>query len=135
CPPQERTAPDVNPKLHPLRMLRRITERCANLQMAAGQGALVVHPLSCCGIWHDGDPGAAGGAVPPSTAPDERMLVGVPVRGGAAGVRGGECLPRRRSEGTEDIALAASAIVDLLLGPLRFGRGRLDHAPAGVTAS
>ena len=187
----------------------------------------MVHPLSCCGIWHDGDPGAARGAVPPSTAPDERMLVRVPVRGGApdgffdlgpgleaaafegqraqdlpprfdqvqvsrvlglehelparvgqseeqhvggavdvevvhhgvdprdigfdpaldraeeidpvrgraAGVRGGECLPRGRSEGTEDIALAASAVVDLLLGPLRFGRGRLDHAPAGVTAS
>ena len=49
-----------------------------------------------------------------------------PVRGRAAGVRGGECLPRGRSEGTEDIALAASAVVDLLLGPLRFGRGRLD---------
>src|SRR4051812_24058777 len=46
-------------------------------------GLLVVHPLSCCGIWHDGDPGAARGAVPPSTAPDERMLVRVPVRGGA----------------------------------------------------
>src|SRR4051795_4699577 len=44
---------------------------------------LVVHPLSCYGIWHDGDPGAARGAVPPSTAPDERMLVRVPVRGGA----------------------------------------------------
>src|SRR5437763_16021687 len=44
--------------------------------------ALMVHPLSCCGIWHDGDPGAARGAVPPSTAPDEGMLVRVPVRGG-----------------------------------------------------
>src|SRR4051812_19222760 len=44
---------------------------------------LMVHPLSCCGIWHDGDPGAARGAVPPSMAPDERMLVRVPVRGGA----------------------------------------------------
>src|SRR3954463_6052376 len=44
---------------------------------------LMVHPLSYCGIWHDGDPGAARGAVPPSTAPDERMLVRVPVRGGA----------------------------------------------------
>src|SRR3954453_5295893 len=43
----------------------------------------MVHPLSCCGIWRDGDPGAARGAVPPSTAPDERMLVRVPVRGGA----------------------------------------------------
>src|SRR3954453_3817734 len=186
--------------------------------------ALVVHPLSCCGIWHDGDPGAARGAVPPSTAPDEGMLVLVPVRGGpldgffdlgpgleatpfegqraqdlpprldqvqvgrvfglkhelparvgqskeqhigcavdvevvhhgvdprdigvdpaldraeeidpvcggAAGVRGGKGLPRSRSEGTEDIALAASAVVDLLLGPLCFGTGRLDHAPAGV---
>src|SRR3954449_10657257 len=45
--------------------------------------ALVVHPLSYCGIWHDGDPGAARGAVPPSMAPDERMLVRVPVGGGA----------------------------------------------------
>src|SRR3954454_9060333 len=172
-----------------------------------------MHPLSCCGIWHDGDPGAARGAVPPSTAPDEGMLVLVPVRGGpldgffdlgpgleavpfegqraqdlpprldqvqvgrvfglehelparvgqskeqhigcavdvevvhhgvdprdigvdpalaraeeidpvrggAAGVRGGKGLPRSRSEGTEDIALAASAVVDLLLGPLCFG--------------
>src|SRR3954463_7099807 len=185
---------------------------------------LVVHPLSCCGIWHDGDPGAARGAVPPSTAPDERMLVRVPVRGGApdgffdlgpgleaaafegqraqdlpprfdqvqvsrvlglehelparvgqseeqhvggavdvevvhhgvdphdigfdpaldraeeidpvrgraAGVRGSECLPRGRSEGTEDIALAASAVVDLLLGPLCFGTRRLDRASAGI---
>ena len=25
--------------------------------------------------------------------------------------------------------------VDFLLGPLHLGRGRLDHAPAGVTAS
>src|SRR5205085_12579483 len=52
----------------------------------------------------------------------------------AAGVRGGEGLPRGRSEGTEDIALAASTVVDLLLGPLCFGTGRLDHAPAGVAA-
>src|SRR4051794_22754830 len=57
-----------------------------------------------------------------------------PVRGGAARVGGGECLPRSRSEGAEDIALAAAAIVNLLLGPLRFGTGRLDHAPAGVAA-
>src|SRR4051812_12749316 len=184
----------------------------------------MVHPLSWYSIWHDGDPGAARGAVPPSTAPDEGMLVRVPVRGGApdgffdlgpgleaapfegqraqdfpprldqvqvgrvfglehefpawvgqskeqhigravdvevvhhgvdpldpgidpaldraeeidpvrggaAGVGGGEGLPRGRSEGTEDIALAASAVVDLLLGPLRFGRGRLDRAPAGI---
>src|SRR5215213_1177934 len=185
----------------------------------------MVHPLNYYSIWHDGDPGAARRAVPPSTAPEEGMLVRVPVRGGApdgffdlgpgleaaafeghraqdlpprfdqvqvsrvlglehelparvgereqehiggavevevvhhrvdpldigvdpaldraeeidpvcgraAGVRGGECLPRGRSEGTEDIALAASAVIDLLLGPLRFGRGRLDRAPAGVT--
>src|SRR5215212_5790646 len=184
----------------------------------------MVHPLSCYNIWHDGDPGAARGAVPPSAAPKEGMLVLVPVRGGApdgffdlgpgleaaalerqraqdlpprfdqvqvgrvlgledelparvgqseeqhvggavdvevvhhgvdpldigvdpaldraeeidpvrgraAGVRGGECLPRGRSEGTEDIALAASAVVDLLLGPLCFGTGRLDHASAGI---
>jgi hypothetical protein len=35
---------------------------------------LVVHPLSCCGIWHDGDPGAARGAVPPFAAPEEGVL-------------------------------------------------------------
>src|SRR3954467_1916421 len=185
---------------------------------------LVVHPLSCCGIWHDGDPGAARGAMAPPAAPDEGMLVRVPVgggtldgffdlgpgfeaapfegqraqdfpprldqvqvsrilglehelparvgqskeqhiggavevevvhhgvdpldpsldpaldraeeidpvRGGAARVGGGECLPRGRAEGAEDIAPAAPAVVDLLLGPLRFGTGRLDHAPAGV---
>src|SRR5215212_8581818 len=169
--------------------------KCAN-------SSSVVHPLSCYSIWHDGDPGAARGAVPPSTAPEEGMLVRVPVRGGApdgffdlgpgleaaalerpraqdlpprfdqvqvgrilglehelparvgqseeqhvggavdvevvhhgvdpldigvdpaldcaeeidpvcgraAGVRGGECLPRGRSEGTEDIALAAAPV-------------------------
>src|SRR4051812_39144053 len=43
---------------------------------------LLVHPLSYCGIWHDGAPGVARGAVPPSAAPDEGMLVCVPVRGG-----------------------------------------------------
>src|SRR3954463_12664353 len=199
-----------------------------NLQSATkrANSSLVVHPLSCCGIWHDGDPGAARGAVPPSAAPEEGMLVRVPVRGGtldglfdlgpgfeaapfegqraqdfpprldqvqvgrvfglehefparvgqskeqhigravdvevvhhgvdpldpgldpaldlakeidpvcgrAAGVRGSEGLPRSRSEGTEDIALAASAVVDLLLGPLRFGTGWLDHAPAWIAA-
>src|SRR6185312_16291545 len=57
-----------------------------------------------------------------------------PVRGGAAGVRGGEGVSRSRLEGTEDIALAASTVVDLLLGPLCLGTGRLDHAPAGVAA-
>src|ERR1044071_5298950 len=55
-----------------------------------------------------------------------------PVCGGAAGIGGGEGAPRSRSEGTEDIALAAAAVVDLLLGPLCFGTRRLDHAPAGV---
>src|SRR5215212_11235180 len=29
----------------------------------------MVHPLSCCYIWHGGDPGTARGAVAPSTAP------------------------------------------------------------------
>src|SRR4051794_20053458 len=57
-----------------------------------------------------------------------------PVRGGAAPVGGGECIPRGRSEGAKDIALAASAVVDLLLGPLRFRTGWLDHAPAGIAA-
>ena len=41
-----------------------------------------MHPLSCCSIRHGGDPGAARGAVPPSAAPDEGVLVLVPVRGG-----------------------------------------------------
>src|SRR5690348_7803608 len=56
-----------------------------------------------------------------------------PVCGGATRVGLGEGVPRSRSEGAKDIALAASAVVDLLLGPLRFGRGRLDQAPTGVT--
>src|SRR6478672_7587790 len=44
---------------------------------------LVVHPLSYCDIRHDSDPGAARGAVAPSAAPEEGVLVLVPVRGGA----------------------------------------------------
>ena len=52
-----------------------------------------------------------------------------PVCGRAAGVRGGECLPRGRPEGAEDIALAASAVVDLLLGPLCFGTGLTTRRP------
>src|SRR3954462_8175187 len=56
-----------------------------------------------------------------------------PVRGGAALVCFRKCIPCGRSESTEDVALAASAVVDLLLGPLRFGTGRLDRAPAGGT--
>src|SRR3982751_2907634 len=186
----------------------------------------MVHPLSYCNVWHGGDTGAARGAVPPFAAPQEGVLVRVPVRGGApdslldlgpgleaaalqcqraqdlpprldqvqigrilglehelparvgkreqehiggavevevvhhrvdpldpgidpaldraeeidpvrsgaARVGFGEGLPRGRPEGAEDIAFATSAVVDLLLGPLRFGRGRLDHAPAGVAA-
>jgi len=43
----------------------------------------VVHPLSCCDIWHDGEPWAVWGAVPPSAAPEEGVFVRVPVRGGA----------------------------------------------------
>src|SRR3954453_14196031 len=43
---------------------------------------LALHPLSCCDIWHGGDPGAARGAVPPPAAPEEGVLVLVPVRGG-----------------------------------------------------
>src|SRR5690348_5828747 len=185
---------------------------------------LVVHPLSCSDIWYGGDPGAARGEVPPSTTPEERVLVRVPVRGGAPDglfdlrpslkaaalqrqraqdlpprldqvqvgrvlgledelptrvserkqedisgavevevvhhrvdprdpgidpalyraeeinpVCGGtarigfrKCIPCGWSEGAEDVALTASAVVDLLLGPLRFGTGRLDHAPARV---
>src|SRR3954463_5366281 len=184
----------------------------------------MVHPLSCYSIWHDGDPGAARGAVPPFAAPQEGVLVRVPVRGGApdslldlgpdleaaalqcqraqdlpprldqvqvGGILGlehepparvgkreqehisgavnveivrhrvdpfdpgvdpaldpaeeidpvrsgaahvgfGEGLPRGRPEGAEDIAFATSAVVDLLLGSLCFGTGRLDHASAGI---
>src|SRR3954468_6012541 len=55
------------------------------LQLYFTKHPLVVHPLSCCRIWHDGTPGAARSAVPPSTAPDEGMLVLVPVRGGPLG--------------------------------------------------
>src|SRR3954453_10550949 len=185
----------------------------------------VVHALSCCDIWHDGEPGAVWGAVPPSAAPEEGVLVLVPVRGGAPDglfdlrpsleaaalqcqraqdlpprldqvqvgrvlgleyelparvgqseeqhigravrievvhhgvdprdrrvdprldlaeqiypVRGraadvgcGERVPLGWLEGAEHVAgHAAPAIVDFLLGPLRLGRGRLDHAPAGI---
>src|SRR4051794_7402397 len=193
-------------------------------QMTSRMHHLVVHPLSYYNIWHGGDPGAARGAVPPFAAPQEGVLVRVPVRGGApdslldlgpgleaaalqcqraqdlppwldqvqvGGILGlehelparvgkreqediggavdveivhhrvdpfdpsvdpaldcaeeidpvrsgtarvgfGEGLPCGRPEGAEDITFATSAVVDLLLGSLRFGRGRLDHAPAGV---
>src|SRR4051794_26997966 len=47
------------------------------------KSSLVVHPLSYCDIWHDSEPRAARGAVAPSTAPQEGVLVLVPVRGGA----------------------------------------------------
>src|ERR1700749_2733517 len=56
-----------------------------------------------------------------------------PVRGGAADMGGGERVPNSRLKGAEHVAgHAAPAVVDLLLGPLRFRTGRLDHAPAGV---
>src|SRR3982751_1577747 len=186
---------------------------------------LVVHPLSYCDVWHGGDPGASGGAVPPPAPPEEGMLVLVPVCGGtpdglfdlrpsleaapfegqraqdlpprldqveigrvfglehefparvgqseeqhigravrvqvvhhgidprdhrvdpsldlaeeidpvrgrAAQVGRGERVPPGRLEGAEYVAgHAAPAIIDFLPGALRFGRGRLDHAPAGV---
>src|SRR5215213_8189540 len=64
------------------RFLIRLTRKERGFQALCECRDLVVHPLSCCGIWHDGDPGAARGAVPPSAAPDEGMLVRVPVRGG-----------------------------------------------------
>src|SRR3954471_8987806 len=65
------------------RVASSVLNRMTRLGMPVSQRiALVVHSLSCCGIWHDGDPGAARGAVPPSGAPDEGMLVRVPVRGG-----------------------------------------------------
>jgi hypothetical protein len=80
-------------------------------------------------IHHRPDPLDPG--VDPTLGPAEEID---PVRGGAAPVGCGECLPRGRSEGAKDIALAGSAAVDLLPGPLRFGTGRLDRAPAGVAA-
>jgi hypothetical protein len=181
----------------------------------------VVHPLSYCDIWHEGDPRAARGAVAPFAAPPKGVLVGVPVcggapdslldlgpslepaalerwrvedfpprldevqigrilglehelparvgereqeniggavrvevvhhrvdpldpgvdpaldraeeidpvRDGAARVGGGEGVPRGRPEGAEDIAFAAAAVVDLLLGPRRFGTGLTGRRP------
>src|SRR4051812_45285913 len=44
---------------------------------------LVVHPLNECDIWRGGDAETARCAMAPATAPDERMLVRVPVGGGA----------------------------------------------------
>src|SRR5215213_8099202 len=67
-------------------MLRLFLSKPSFRTVPKGKGdlkeRLVVHPLSCCDIWHGGDPGAARGAVPPSSAPDEGVLVRVPVRGG-----------------------------------------------------
>src|SRR3954449_8641852 len=72
------------------------------------------------------DPGPPGGLLGREghrheAQPDERG----PAGRGAEVAPGGDLV-------REDIALAASAVVDLLLGPLCFGTGRLDHAPAGV---
>src|SRR5918997_521767 len=43
----------------------------------------MAHPLNECGIWRRGDTEAARRAMAPTAAPDERMLVRVPVGGGA----------------------------------------------------
>src|SRR3954447_11000459 len=48
----------------------------------SGSAASVEHPLSYCDIRHGGNPEAVRGAVPPPTAPQEGVLVLVPVRGG-----------------------------------------------------
>src|SRR3954449_5164944 len=78
-------------------------------------------------VHHRVDPLDPG--IDPALDPAEEIE---PVRSGAARVSFGEGLPCGRSKGAEDIAFTTSAVVDLLLGPLRLGRGRLDHAPAGV---
>jgi hypothetical protein len=44
---------------------------------------LVVHPLNQCNIWDGSDATAAWRAVPAAAPPDERVLVGVPILGGA----------------------------------------------------
>src|SRR5690242_13210954 len=44
--------------------------------------SLVVHPLNCCEFRNGGDARAAGRTMTPPPAPDEGMLVLVPVRGG-----------------------------------------------------
>src|SRR5215208_5689049 len=59
------------------------TDWCTTRTDRVKTRCLVVHPLSYCDIWYGGDPGAARDAVPPSAAPDERVLVRVPVLGGA----------------------------------------------------
>jgi hypothetical protein len=78
-------------------------------------------------VRHRVDPFDPG--VDPALDPAEEID---PVRSGAAHVGFGEGLPRGRPEGAEDITFATSAVVNLLFGPLRFGTGRLDHAPAGI---
>src|SRR5260370_21778558 len=53
-----------------------------------------------------------------------------PMGNGAARIVLGEGLSRSWLKRPEDIALATSAVVDLLPGPLRGARGRAEPAPA-----
>src|SRR5690348_12813220 len=50
---------------------------------ARGKLGLVVHPLNACDIWCCRNTETTGHAMAPSATPHERMLVGVPVSGGA----------------------------------------------------
>src|SRR3954463_7279574 len=77
----------LRPKNHPMLVLPRAARPSKTLwrwmRRLWQTASLVVHPLSYCEFWHDGDPGAARGAVPPSATPDKGVLVRVPVCGGA----------------------------------------------------
>src|SRR4051812_30391328 len=62
-----------------------------------------------------------------------RFQEGHPVPGAAARVGSGESGAGGGAEGTEDVALATSAIVDLLSGPARGRRLRPHQVSAWVT--
>ena len=53
------------------------------LLRAPGDPALVVHPLNEFDIWQDCDPGAARSAMTSAPAPEEGVLVGIPIGRGA----------------------------------------------------
>ena len=103
---------------------------------------LVVHPLSCCGIWHDGDAGAARDAVAPSAAPEEGVLMRVPVCGGTLDGLfdlgpGSEAAPFE-SQGAQDLPPRFDQVqVSRVLGlehelPARVGQSEEQHVGGAV---
>src|SRR4029078_6785623 len=98
--------------------------------------------LSYCGIWHDGDPGAARDAVAPSAAPEEGVLMRVPVCGGTPDGLfdlgpGFEAAPFE-SQGAQDLPPRFDQVqVSRILGledelPARIGQSKEQHIGGAV---